>query len=58
MSEAERVCSEVVGSASGELFYRCAAGFAGWTHWSGPFFTALLIGFIGAALIAMIVRSA
>lgn len=45
----EDICSDLAGSETGELFYKCMSETAGYTHWSGPFFTAfflaLLIGF-------------
>jgi hypothetical protein len=57
MSEAERVCSEVIGSETGELFYKCAAEFSGYAHWSGPFFSALILGILASFFIFAVASS-
>lgn len=53
----EEICSDIVGSSAGEMFYKCMAETAGYTHWSGPFFTALMLGLLCAILIGAIVSN-
>jgi hypothetical protein len=47
-------CAEVVGSSTGELFYRCTTEFADYTHWAGPFFSALFLGILAGMLVGVI----
>ena len=47
----EKLCEEVVGSAAGEMFYKCVSEFSGFAHWSGPLFTGVLLGFALTVLI-------
>lgn len=53
----EKLCEEVIGSASGEMFYKCVSEFSGFAHWSGPFFSGLFIGIGLMAIVAAIVGS-
>lgn len=51
----EEICSDLAGSETGELFYKCMSELSGYTHWSGPFFSALMLGLLVACLIGAIV---
>lgn len=54
----EEICSDLAGSETGELYYKCMAELSGYTHWSGPFFSALFLGIVVAFIIAAIVAGA
>lgn len=51
----EEICSDLAGSETGELFYKCMSELNGYTHWSGPFFSALVMGFLCAAIVVGVV---
>lgn len=50
----EGICSDITGSNTGEMFYKCMAETAGYTHWAGPFFSAFFLGMIVAFVIGMV----
>jgi hypothetical protein len=54
----EEICSDIVGSSTGEMFYKCMSETAGYTHWAGPFFSAMFLGIFGAFIVFAIVDDA
>lgn len=54
---AEEACREIVASNAGEAYFKCLTIFpdpSEHPHWTGPFFTAILLVFVIVAVAATI----